>query len=249
MSNVLGFITLCIVSLQISCAYGFTTTIKGSVPLATATTTVNNNNNNNNNNNSYRIIDDFSVDSNHRRKNGYIYNTQLKSIETDELVFDQSTNNDRELSARRKFLTQIPLLLTSTTLLPLPSMADDAMAVIESPAPVAPPKPINTIEMKTFVDPKGLFVLNVPKRFFAIRRTVKGDLPDEATGKGRRGSSIFTAGDMSKAEVIAVERLVANVHYSFFNEKCIGKSDILTLPTQYYPPSLSLSLSKQHHDK
>jgi hypothetical protein len=63
-----------------------------------------------------------------------------------------------------------------------------------------------SIEMKTFVDPIGLFVINVPKRFFAIRRTVKGDLPDEQTGKGRRGSSIFTAGDLAKAEVIAVER-------------------------------------------
>lgn len=62
------------------------------------------------------------------------------------------------------------------------------------------------LEMKTFVDPKGLFALNIPKSFFAIRRTVKGDLPDEKTGKGRRGSSIFTAGDMGKAEVVAVER-------------------------------------------
>jgi len=62
------------------------------------------------------------------------------------------------------------------------------------------------LEMKTFVDPKGLFALNIPKSFFAIRRTIKGDLPDEKTGKGRRGSSIFTAGDMGKAEVVAVER-------------------------------------------
>ena len=62
------------------------------------------------------------------------------------------------------------------------------------------------VEMRTFIDPKGLFSLNVPKRFFAIRRTVKGDLPDEETGQGRRGSSIFTAGDMAKAEVVAVER-------------------------------------------
>lgn len=66
--------------------------------------------------------------------------------------------------------------------------------------------PTATVEMKTFVDPKGLFAINVPKRFFAIRRTVKGDLPDEKTGKGRRGSSIFTAGDLAKAEVIAIER-------------------------------------------
>lgn len=62
------------------------------------------------------------------------------------------------------------------------------------------------VEMKSFVDPEGLFLLNVPKRFYTLRRKAKGDLPDEKTGKGRRGSSIFTAGDMAKAEVVAVER-------------------------------------------
>ena len=61
-------------------------------------------------------------------------------------------------------------------------------------------------EMKDFVDPLGLFTIRVPKTFFTLRRTVKGDLPDDKTGKGRRGSSIFTAGNMAKAEVIAVER-------------------------------------------
>jgi len=77
-----------------------------------------------------------------------------------------------------------------------------------------PPRPtyaiesdiINTVEMKTFTDPKGLFSLAVPKRFFTIRRTAKGDLPDEETGKGRRGSSIFTAGDLNKSEIIGIER-------------------------------------------
>ena len=58
-------------------------------------------------------------------------------------------------------------------------------------------------EMKFFEDP--LFVVSVPKSFFTLRRTQKGDLPDAKTGKGRRGSSIFTAGNMAKAEVIAVE--------------------------------------------
>lgn len=64
------------------------------------------------------------------------------------------------------------------------------------------------VEMKMFVDPQGLFALNLPKRFFALRRTAKGDLPDEKTGSGRRGSSIFNAGDLAKAEVLAVERYV-----------------------------------------
>lgn len=59
------------------------------------------------------------------------------------------------------------------------------------------------LEMKTFVD--SLFSLVVPKTFYTLRRTQKGDLPDQKTGKGRRGSSIFTAGNMAKAEVIAVE--------------------------------------------
>jgi hypothetical protein len=60
--------------------------------------------------------------------------------------------------------------------------------------------------MKDFLDPLGLFSIRVPKSYFALRRTAKGDLPDEKTGQGRRGSSIFTAGDMGKAELIAVER-------------------------------------------
>lgn len=62
------------------------------------------------------------------------------------------------------------------------------------------------VDMKLFVDPKGLFSITVPRGFFSIRRTEKGDLPDEKTGKGRRGSSIFTSGDMSKAEIVAIER-------------------------------------------
>jgi hypothetical protein len=33
-------------------------------------------------------------------------------------------------------------------------------------------------------------------------------LPDPSSGQGRRGSSIFTAGNMAKAEVVAVERCV-----------------------------------------
>lgn len=60
--------------------------------------------------------------------------------------------------------------------------------------------------MKTFIDPLGLFVIIVPQRFFSLRRSAKGDLPDTKTGQGRRGSSIFTSGDMAKAEVVAIER-------------------------------------------
>lgn len=60
--------------------------------------------------------------------------------------------------------------------------------------------------LRDFVDPQGLFTIQVPEDFYTIRRTQKGDLPDEKTGKGRRGSSIFTAGNLKKAIVVAVER-------------------------------------------
>lgn len=81
---------------------------------------------------------------------------------------------------------------------------------------------VQGVEMKMYIDPQGMFAVNVPKRFFALRRTAKGDLPDEKTGSGRRGSSIFSAGDMAKAEVIAVERYVMSsytllVSVLFFN--------------------------------
>ena len=65
---------------------------------------------------------------------------------------------------------------------------------------------LEPLEMKSFVDPQGLFALNIPKSFYTLRRTQKGDLPDAKTGKGRRGASIFTGGNMAKAEVVAVER-------------------------------------------
>jgi hypothetical protein len=73
--------------------------------------------------------------------------------------------------------------------------------------------PLVAEEMKSFIDPQGLFALTVPKSFYTLRRTQKGDLPDAKTGKGRRGSSIFTAGNMAKAEVIAVERYVLTFVY------------------------------------
>jgi len=87
----------------------------------------------------------------------------------------------------------------------------------------------DAVEMKTFVDPKGLFVLNVPKRFFVIRRTVKGDLPNEETGEGRRGSSIFTAGDMNKVELIAVERFPVTSLLQLAGVKPSG--DLTTFPS------------------
>lgn len=81
----------------------------------------------------------------------------------------------------------------------LPAFADESASVVA---------PQVEVPMKTFIDNANpsLFAINVPQRFFAIRRSAKGDLPDAKTGQGRRGGTIFTAGDMAKAEVIAVER-------------------------------------------
>ena len=114
------------------------------------------------------------------------------------------------LSRRRSVLTSLGsaaavLALSSSPLVlyPPPSLADDAATLPEAVAALAPPP---AVEMKSFLDSEGLFAINVPKRFFVLRRKAKGDLPDAKTGKGRRGSSIFTAGDMGKAEVVAVER-------------------------------------------
>ena len=89
---------------------------------------------------------------------------------------------------RRSVFQQVACTLAVATLRPISAAADDPL------------------EMKLFVDPVGYFLISTPSNFFRLRRSAKGDLPDATTGKGRRGSSIFTAGDMSKAEVVAVER-------------------------------------------
>ena len=80
-----------------------------------------------------------------------------------------------------------------------------ATNLLFSPPRIASAAP-DIVPMKTFIDPLGLFVIIVPQRFFSLRRSAKGDLPDTKTGQGRRGSSIFTSGDMAKAEVVAIER-------------------------------------------
>ena len=94
-------------------------------------------------------------------------------------------------------------LATGLTSLPAFALDDPVETVAQSTT-----KPRVEVPMKSFVDnaKPSLFSIDVPQRFFAIRRSAKGDLPDAKTGQGRRGGTIFTAGDMSKAEVIAVER-------------------------------------------
>lgn len=84
-----------------------------------------------------------------------------------------------------------------------------ATNLLFAPAIAAASAAPDIVPMKTFIDPMGLFVINVPQRFFSLRRSAKGDLPDSKTGQGRRGSSIFTSGDMAKAEVVAIERYVS----------------------------------------
>lgn len=102
-------------------------------------------------------------------------------------------------SSRRDFGMGVvaSIAATQSVLFAPPAVAEESTGVL------APP-----VDMKLFVDPQGLFSIIVPAKFYKIRRSDKGDLPDEKTGKGRRGSSIFTAGDLSKAEIIAVERYV-----------------------------------------
>jgi hypothetical protein len=116
--------------------------------------------------------------------------TSFQSPSTRQMIFDSSLS----ALSRRDWLAGTSAALAFTT------VVDQAWA--DETAILTP------LEMKEFVDPQGLFALSVPKNFYTLRRTQKGDLPDAKTGKGRRGSSIFTAGNLAKAEVVAVERYV-----------------------------------------
>ena len=123
-------------------------------------------------------------------------------------------------SVSPRLTSETPLTTTTSPSAPLATTADSsttrrqaltqflgfAAGVALAPQVTHADIDVSTIEMKEFVDPYGLFAINVPNGFYTLRRKAKGDLPDEKTGKGRRGSSIFTAGNMAKAEIIAVER-------------------------------------------
>jgi len=130
---------------------------------------------------------------------------------------------DQEQSHHRRFF-----LRSLTTAFVFAATTIDSLKTAK-PALAMDVTTAEAVEMKTFVDPKGLFVLNVPKRFFVIRRTVKGDLPNEETGEGRRGSSIFTAGDMSKVELVAVERFPVTSLLQTAGVKATG--DLSTFPS------------------
>lgn len=114
-------------------------------------------------------------------------------------------------TTRRQWLLQNGMIATAFVSVPAASIAADV-----------------AIETKTFVDPQGLFAITVPQSFFTLRRSAKGDLPDSKTGQGRRGSSIFTAGNMAKAEVVAVERFPTRVLLEEAGIQATG--DLTTFP-------------------
>ena len=58
------------------------------------------------------------------------------------------------------------------------------------------PRKNQDVKLRTYVDP--LFDLTFPKDWFAIRRTIDGDIV-------RRGGVIFSAGNLRTAEVVTVE--------------------------------------------
>eukprot|EP00984_Skeletonema_dohrnii_P019276 scaffold9182_cov99-Skeletonema_dohrnii-CCMP3373.AAC.2 len=113
-------------------------------------------------------------------------------------LLNQRRNDDDNggaiLSNQRRRVLQSTAALALAGFSSLPAFADEVAEAVAAPPVVVP--------MKSFVDnaKPSLFSLDVPQRFFSIRRSAKGDLPDAKTGQGRRGGTIFTAGDMSKAE-------------------------------------------------
>jgi hypothetical protein len=101
-------------------------------------------------------------------------------------------------------------------------------------------------EMKDFLDPVGLFRVRVPKSFFVLRRSSKGDLPDPQTGQGRRGSSIFSAGDMTKAEIVAIERFPVK---ALLEEEGIDSSGDLSTFTSIGKPEAVANLITRRRDR
>lgn len=127
-------------------------------------------------------------------KPGFIHDNLPEEATTTTTCSTSSTSSRRQAMVKLLGMTGSTLAAVWTGQVPTIAHADGV--------------DVSTIAMKEFVDPYGLFSIQVPNEFYTLRRKAKGDLPDEKTGKGRRGSSIFTAGNMAKAEVIAVERYV-----------------------------------------
>jgi hypothetical protein len=137
---------------------------------------------------------------------------------------NKSFSNEIKSSRRQWLRDSLSLVggaVAGSTWTPQKAFAEDSVATATTTTP---------LEMKPFIDPQGLFALNVPKDFFTLRRTQKGDLPDAKTGKGRRGSSIFTAGNMAKAEVVAVERFPTRVLLEENGISSADDGDLSTFP-------------------
>mmetsp|Transcript_35897 Transcript_35897/g.83735 ORF Transcript_35897/g.83735 Transcript_35897/m.83735 type:complete len:208 (-) Transcript_35897:8-631(-) len=137
-----------------------------------------------------------------------------EEISNDGGAVEAATIGRRGGLSRCAFLTAAASVLT-TTAVPFLVRAEEggtATAAVSAQEAVVT---ANTVEMKTFVDPVGYFSVRVPKIYYAIRRSAKGDLPNASTGQGRRGASIFAAGDMAKAEVVAVERFILEQSFLF----------------------------------
>ena len=72
------------------------------------------------------------------------------------------------------------------------------------------------------------FSIEIPSEFYVLKRKAKGDLPD-GSGNGRRGATVFTAGQMERASVVAVERFPVK---SLLDEASISsKGDLSTFET------------------
>lgn len=69
-------------------------------------------------------------------------------------------------------------------------------------------------KMTLYNDPNGLFRLSIPKSYFIFRRP--GNPNNKGKTKSRKGSAIFTAGDIGKAEIVSIDRFTT---ISFLEEE------------------------------
>mmetsp|Transcript_17911 Transcript_17911/g.55083 ORF Transcript_17911/g.55083 Transcript_17911/m.55083 type:complete len:288 (-) Transcript_17911:21-884(-) len=104
-----------------------------------------------------------------------------------------------DAATRRTLLTDAGALLAGAALLaPHAAAADEPRTRTTAEALQIEEKDLvrNKAPLRTYVDP--LFDLTFPKDWFAIRRTIDGDIV-------RRGGVIFSAGNLRTAEVVTVE--------------------------------------------
>lgn len=125
--------------------------------------------------------------------------------------------------SHRNMLLKPLIVITATAMQPwISRRAAVSSLLVPAPSLAA----VKSTEPTTFRDPS--FELTYPGDYFAIRRTISGDVV-------RRGGVIFTAGNLGRAEVVTVERfpvqdlLIQADATSFFPQGSIKKwSDIGT---------------------